>query len=132
VRYDTQDRPEWSDRISIDIGRAGWVLRMLLEHTVLAKRDQAAASLYRGSGRCDRAPKDRVIAIHDDRIEEVYALRTETGNYVAWGYASSNSALEQLHPTPEEGNELLRAWFVLAEGSELPKKPDYAITSWDL
>ncbi len=42
------------------------------------------------------------------------------------------SGLEQQDPTPEEGNELLRAWFVLAEAGELPSKPDRAITSWDL
>lgn len=134
VGYSTRYEPgkgSHSDRISVDIKRAGWVLRMCLEHTPLAKRDQAAASLYAGAGRYDRV-KDYVVAIDADRSAEVYALATETGNYVAWGYASSNSGLEQQNPTPEEGNELLRAWFVLAESAELPRKADRAITSWDL
>lgn len=33
---------------------------------------------------------DEVLEITDDGYEPVYALTTETGNYVAWGYASKN------------------------------------------
>jgi len=33
---------------------------------------------------------DRVIDIIDGLEEEVFALQTETGNYVVWGYASKN------------------------------------------
>lgn len=42
------------------------------------------------------------------------------------------SALEQQEPQPSEGKELLREWFVLATSAELPRRPDKAITSWDL
>lgn len=42
------------------------------------------------------------------------------------------AALEQQDPQPDEGLELLREWFVLAEGAEIPSAPDTAITSWDL
>ena len=41
------------------------------------------------------------------------------------------SALEQQRPAPAEGRELLREWFVLATSSELPVRPDLAVTSWD-
>lgn len=41
------------------------------------------------------------------------------------------AAIEQQDPQPDEGTELLREWFVLATGSELPTSPDLAITSWD-
>lgn len=58
-------------------------------------------------------------------LEEEQARQRGLGSYLA-------AALEQQNPTPEEGNELLRAWFVLAEDSELPSVPDHAITSWDL
>lgn len=34
---------------------------------------------------------DRIVSIEDDGIEDVYALKTETGNYVCWGYASKNT-----------------------------------------
>lgn len=42
------------------------------------------------------------------------------------------AAIEQQDPQPDEGTELLRAWFVLAQAAELPTAPDIAITSWDL
>ena len=42
------------------------------------------------------------------------------------------SALEQQDPQPPEGNELLREWFILAAGAELPRSPETALTSWDL
>lgn len=42
------------------------------------------------------------------------------------------AAIEQQDPQADEGLELLRSWFVLAESAELPTSPDQAITSWDL
>lgn len=55
-------------------------------------------------------------------LAEVQARAATLGSYLT-------SALEQQHPTPEEGNELLRAWFQLEE--QLPTAPDDALTSWD-
>lgn len=37
-----------------------------------------------------RAYRDRIVDIQPDGEEEVFALTTGTGNYVAWGYASKN------------------------------------------
>ena len=37
--------------------------------------------------------KDRVVSIEPDGEEAVYSLQTESGNYVAWGYASSNCTI---------------------------------------
>lgn len=54
--------------------------------------------------------------------QDVYALTTGTGNYVAWGHLSSNSAgqLEQ-RPSPKGGGILRQAWFrVLDNTAELP------------
>jgi len=42
------------------------------------------------------------------------------------------AAMQQQDPQLEEGNELLRAWFVLADESMLPRAPERAVTSWDL
>lgn len=54
---------------------------------------------------------------------EVQARAATLGSYLA-------SALEQQRPSPEEGIELLRAWFKVE--LQVPTKPDRAITSWDL
>lgn len=56
-------------------------------------------------------------------LAAVEARRLGMGSYL---FAS----LEQQHPAPEEGNDLLRAWFRLEE--MLPVKPDECLTSWDL
>jgi predicted phage terminase large subunit-like protein len=71
-----------------------------------------------------RAPGEALEPQRFDR-EQCLARARGMGSYLA-------SGLEQQNPTPEEGNELLRAWFVLAESSELPRRPERAITSWDL
>lgn len=56
--------------------------------------------------------KERVVKIEPDGCEDVYALETETGNYFAWGIASSNSAGQlQQRPVPREGGMFKAAWF---------------------
>lgn len=55
----------------------------------------------------------------------VRARARALGTYLA-------SGLEQQRPAPAEGKELLREWFVLYEASEAPRKPEVAISSWDL
>ena len=57
-------------------------------------------------------------------LEAVKARHHAMGSYLV-------SALEQQAPAPAEGRELLREWFVLATSSELPTRPDLAVTSWD-
>lgn len=56
--------------------------------------------------------KETVVSIEPDGVEQVYALETETGNYVVWGIASANSAgrLQQA-PTPKGGGILMRDWW---------------------
>lgn len=46
--------------------------------------------------------EDRVLEINKIGKMPVYALETETGNYVVWGYGSSNSAQYLLDPVPLE------------------------------
>lgn len=55
---------------------------------------------------------ERVVSIEPDGEEMTYALETETGNYVVWGLASSNSAgqLEQI-PVPRGGGIFKREWW---------------------
>lgn len=42
------------------------------------------------------------------------------------------AAQMQQRPLKAKGHELLREWFVLATASEMPVKPERAISSWDL
>jgi predicted phage terminase large subunit-like protein len=58
-------------------------------------------------------------------LESVLARAKALGSYLA-------SGLEQQHPSPEEGNEIKRAWFHLADRGEVPTGYDQALTSWDL
>ncbi len=55
--------------------------------------------------------KEKVISIKPDGEEVVYGLETETGNYVVWGLASSNSAMMQQKPVPREGGMIKESWF---------------------
>lgn len=54
--------------------------------------------------------RDRVVSIRKVSRERVYALTTTTGNYFAWGCASSNSMYQQ-RPAPAEGGLFKRTWF---------------------
>ena len=57
---------------------------------------------------------DTVLSITTDGEEKVFALQTETGNYVAWGYGSSNSAFYLNDPVDEESalikRSMLKYW----------------------
>jgi predicted phage terminase large subunit-like protein len=61
---------------------------------------------------CQFGTKERVVRFGRLIEEEVYALKTETGNYVVWGLCSSNSAGQlQQRPTPRGGGKFKRHWF---------------------
>ena len=50
--------------------------------------------------------REKVVKIEPDGEEEVFGLTTTTGNYVAWGLASQNSAQYQQRPVPRGGGIL--------------------------
>ena len=56
-----------------------------------AKKQQILDTIYKRPTAFIRE-KPKVLKIEKDGNGEVYALKTETGNYVVWGYASSNSS----------------------------------------
>lgn len=58
-------------------------------------------------------------------LDDVLSRAKGMGSYLS-------SAMEQQRPVAEKGNEILREWFHLATASELPTKPERAISSWDL
>lgn len=72
-------------------------------------------------GRQPGEPLEPLRFSRDDCLARARGL----GSYLA-------ASLEQQNPTSEEGTELLRRWFVLAEASEMPTFPERANTSWDL
>lgn len=55
--------------------------------------------------------KSKVVDIVPDGEETVYGLETETGNYVVWGYASSNSAMWEQDPVQPGGNIIKNHWL---------------------
>lgn len=73
---------------------------------------------------------DRVLAIHSvPVVEPVYALETTTGNYVAAGYASSNSQFQQ-RPAPAGGLMFKRGWFRIVHA--LPADVVSTVRAWDI
>ncbi len=74
-------------------GRAG--LTRFLNVTDPVKRAGKQVDKLMLTGRF-RTP-DEVVSIEPDGEDFVYALTTTTGNYVAWGYASKNSAYDTLN-----------------------------------
>lgn len=58
--------------------------------------------------------KEEVVKIEPDGNEPVYALETETGNYVVWGIASANSSGQlQQNPVPRGGAIIKEDWWQL-------------------
>jgi predicted phage terminase large subunit-like protein len=57
--------------------------------------------------------RERVVSIDQDGEEDVFSLTTETGNYVVYGLASSNSGQYQQAPTPRGGGIFKDYWWQL-------------------
>jgi hypothetical protein len=68
--------------------------------------------------------RERVTAIVPDGVETVYGLETGTGNYVAWGLASSNSGQYNQSPSPRGGGIIKREWWQLYSR---PVHPSYEL-----
>lgn len=57
-------------------------------------------------------------------LEAVQARHRAIGPYLT-------ACQEQQDPQKDEGTELLRSWFIIAEAGEQPPAPDTALSSWD-
>ena len=74
--------------------------------------------------------RDRVEAIESDGVEDAFALQTETGNYIVWGLASSNSAGQmQQRPAPRSGGMFDRNWWDIVEAAPAG---GVVVRGWDL
>jgi predicted phage terminase large subunit-like protein len=78
-------------------------------------------------GKPDLLGREPGEALEPARFSATFHLELQRGmgSYLA-------SALQQQDPTPEEGTDLRRAWFVLYEPDEVPLGFDQLTTSWDL
>lgn len=81
----------------------------LIRYTRCAKAGQIADRFMRYGARFVKE-KDEVVDVKYDSFRTVYALETETGNYVAWGYASSNSQYMN-NPIDEESADFKASWI---------------------
>jgi len=53
---------------------------------------------------------DEIVSMEKEKVRDVYALETETGNYVAWGFGSSNSQYMN-DPVPQEDAKFKTEWM---------------------
>lgn len=105
LKYVTRTRhisPKHQPRIDIVVHEAASVYRRLIRVGKAAKSQQMLNHLMTTVGRLSRQ-WDKVRNIRYVREDKVYALTTTTGNYVAWGYLSSNSGQYQQRPFPKGG-----------------------------
>ena len=91
----------------------------ILWHTNCAKGDQIMRNILRKPYRMVIG-EDRVKEIKPSGEEEVFALTTESGNYVVWGYASKNCQYMN-EPLPEGEQD-----FTMAEQNYYREKPEYS------
>ena len=101
----------------------------LLWNTDLAKKGQLVERLFQKGSRFVRA-KDEIVSIETVGTEMVYALETETGNYIADGYASSNCQYLN-DPVPDEDAVFKRTWFHYYDETELKGRPLNKFTAVD-
>ena len=97
------------------------------------KKKKIIDSVYKRSGHMVDS-WDKIISIAYDKDEVVYALETETGNYIAWGYMSSNSTQYLGIPTVPEDKLFKKEWLQFYKNSsDLPKTEEMRIfTTIDL
>lgn len=100
----------WSKKIDFITRNPREVYRKLLRYTDLAKKKQVVNVMLKRSHKYIKE-EDKVIDFVKGERELVYSLQTETGNYIAWGYGSSNSALYQCSPITSENQEFKETWF---------------------
>ena len=105
------------------------ILLKLVRFCDFGKKDQAIDWLTRKSSRFVKE-EDRIIDIISSDRERVFALETQTGNYIAWGYASSNCQYLN-DPVPDEDAVFQRQWFHYYDETELRGRPLNKFTAVD-
>lgn len=102
----------------------------LIRNTPCGKSPQLSDRFFRFGKKFVRE-EDEVVDIRYDSRRTVYALETETGNYIAWGYASSNSQYMN-DPISSENQvfkqEMFKYWNQRPEGLYVGMAVDLAIS----
>lgn len=101
--------PRWKKFATFQIHDPRNIYIKLLQLGVCAKSNQMVARLFEKSHHPIKE-EDKVLSISFERRDNVYALETETGNYIAWGYISSNS-LYQGSPILAGDREFKEEWI---------------------
>ena len=93
----------------------------LLVYSNPAKRNQIMNILYEhGADFCKNKPK--VIDIVPDGEDTVYSMQTESGNYIAWGYASKNC---QYQLNPEDPKKIKFTKEMIQTFTHIPEGLNY-------
>lgn len=131
ISYNERRRPRtakrWKEEGTFQVRSTRDVYRKLIRLTMSAKKSQMARRLTGMGGRFI-TERDRVLEIIPGKEEPVFALETTTGNYIAWGYASSNSLYQQ-KPVPRGGGIFKRDDFRFCD--ERPAGGRW-VRRWDL
>lgn len=111
-----EENPKWSKRGHWQFRGGRSLLISLLNNCTMYKRQRfidAIESINSGVGEKLTKGTNRltVVAIESIGTMPVYALTTDTGNYIAWGFHSSNSGQLEQNPTPVEGGIIKRKWW---------------------
>lgn len=108
---------KWKKVSHLQLHDARGLYIKLLSLGVCAKKEQMIKRLIEKSHHPIRE-EDKIINTIFDREDDVYALETETGNYIAWGYISSNS-LYQGSPVLTNDQEFKPEWIKRATEGEV-------------
>lgn len=120
IRKRSDKNPAWSDCQRWVVHNIRDVYPKLIHYGESAKSEEMIEVLIK-HGHCMVREKDRVISMEKSETETVYALETGTGNYIAWGYASSNSQYQQ-DPVLSETQEFKTEYFKYITEEELQYK----------
>jgi hypothetical protein len=81
----------------------------LIRYSNLAKTRQLQDKMWKHNGFANR--KDKTGELIPEKTRSVYGLETGTGNYIAWGCLSQNSAQYLLQPLSEEDALCPETWI---------------------
>jgi phage terminase large subunit-like protein len=65
-----------------------------------------------GTREFGKSCRDRLVSVNKIGFQRVYNIETETGNYIAYGYATKNCAQMLLNPTADKAMGFRREWLV--------------------
>jgi len=116
------ENPSWGEVSTIHLlGGSEFKLRFI-RNCDFGKRPELIEQLYEKGSRFVKE-KDTIVDIKKICRGTVYGLETETKNFIAYGYASSNSTQYMNDPIPDESATFRPDWFKHYDSDELYEKP---------